>query len=633
MMNNKRLLPFAFSSIFLALAGCGGESTTINEDPNAGVKTSTNGCSTASASCMGFTVAYPVEGLNFDCSSDNKNHFITEMVGNTATGGCPIGDKVSFYIQGQTTSRKIELGTVDLKVISPLKLSDQPVQISLLDIAQGMTSKPATSMTMADETFKTMVGITKILQAVGISQNSHLAGDIQPVDLTVNLKNNLSKISANVTAADFKDGTYSADLAPWLDLNTITETVAETTAEQMVLLKNVSVFSANFLAVSALNADVGGFHGSYKDNESIANMYLLTDRKGYTTGYTVQWRGKPVLSGSQLISSIGRINLLTQVSPQKLNTVNGIRNWINPLTNAVTTPLAFKTAANATDQLDIYKGTLFSQKLIPGNEFVYKQVTGSTTAPSSTNVYGEWRQKINNEDYTGTIDVMQSGPATYLDKAVFKTVNNVSNGQNYIFPLYANLEFSFDDATIPKQKLGIVIDEKGDIRTNMLANGTASEQCLTVDANMRDANGVQQYRIGTTGAANSSDNDKSVTIRMILANPIFGKLDGAIVGLNTNLIYEPQQTNGTIPAAVSGGVRLNLQNLIVSNTTSLGINISGFGASASAAEWVNMHAVSQRIYNSANTSVATAEQLELAKRQTGTLEVSLPSCYKIQTKS
>lgn len=632
-MNNKRLFPFAFSSLFLALTGCGGESATIYEDPYEGVKTSTSGCLSSSASCMGFTVAYPVEGLNFDCSSDDKNHFITEIVGNTATGGCKIGDKISFYIQGQDTSRKIELGTVDLKQISPLKVSEQPVQISLLDIAQGMTGKVATSMTMNDPTFKTMTGITRIFQAIGVAQNSHVAGDIQPIELTVNLKNNLSKLDGNVTVADFLDGTYSADIAPWLDLNPVSSTMAETAAEQLIQLKNVSVFSANFLAVSAVNADVGGFHGKSSNNESIANMYLLTDRQGFTTGYTVQWKGKPITTGSQAISSIARINLLSQVVPQKLDSTIGIRNWISPFTNTVSSPLAFKSASTASDQLDIYQGTVFSQKTIPGNEFVYKQVTGSTTAPANTNVYGKWRQRINNEDYEGSIDVLQSNPATYLDRNVFKTVNNVKSGENYIFPLYATLEFNFDDSSVPKQKIGIVIDEKGDIRTNVLANGVASEQCSTVDANLKDSNGVQQYRIGTTGAANSSDNDKSITIRMILANPLFGNLDGALIGLNENLIYAPQQSNGQIPASSSGGVRLNLQNLIVSNTTSLGINISGFGTTSSDAEWVNMYAVSQNIYNSNNKTIASPEQLELAKRQTGTIEVSLPSCYQIQNKS
>ena len=133
-MNNKRLFPFAFSSLFLALTGCGGESATIYEDPYEGVKTSTSGCLSSSASCMGFTVAYPVEGLNFDCSSDDKNHFITEIVGNTATGGCKIGDKVSFYIQGQMASSLWVPAESCPPVMPVVRLSDMTTVMLLLSL-------------------------------------------------------------------------------------------------------------------------------------------------------------------------------------------------------------------------------------------------------------------------------------------------------------------------------------------------------------------------------------------------------------------------------------------------------------------------------------------------------------------
>lgn len=629
-MNNKIFLPFALSSFMLAMSGCGGESATIYEDPNTGVKTSTNGCDASRDSCLGFVVTYPVEGLNFDCSSDTKNHFITQLEGNIATGGCAVGDKVSFYIQGQNSSRKIQLGTVDLKQMSPLKVAAQPVQISLLDIAKGMTGKDAVAMDLTDPTFKTTVGITRIFQAIGLAQNGHILGDIQPIELTVKLKNDLEKLSADVTASEFTDGRYENSIAPWLNLGTVSESVAENVAEQMILLKNVNIYSANFLAVSALNADVGGFHGKSQNQESIANMYLLTTRQGYTTGYTIQWKGKPLTTGSQVISSIGRINLLTQVPPIKLNANDGLKNWLSPLNSSISTPLSFKTTSTATDQLDIYEGTLLSQKAIVGTEYMYKQITGSSAAPTN-NVYGQWRQRIDNENFTGSIDMYQSNPATYLDRAVFKTINTVNTGENYIFPLYATLEFSFQDLAMPVQKVGIVIDEFGDIRTNRSATSLASDQCLTVNANMQDSNGVQQYRIGTTGAANQSSNDKSITLRMILANPIFGPLDGALIGLNEKFMYLPQDDKGNVPSLSSGGVRLNLQNLISSNTTASGINITGWnGAVSKDAEWLNMHAAAQAIYETANK---VSPLSELAKRQQGKINISLPACYSIKTKT
>mgnify|MGYP003617392118 FL=1 len=109
MMDKKYILPFTLTGLVSALAACGGggESATIFEDPNKGVVTTTNGCSDSSEKCLAFYVDYPVEGLNFDCSTDTKNHFITEMDSGIASGGCAVGDKASFYIQGTQTSRKI----------------------------------------------------------------------------------------------------------------------------------------------------------------------------------------------------------------------------------------------------------------------------------------------------------------------------------------------------------------------------------------------------------------------------------------------------------------------------------------------------------------------------------------------
>ena len=633
-MKNKSILSLALSTFFLTLSGCGGESATILEDPNKGVTTTSNGCAVNNQnSCRSFTIAYPVEGLNFECSSLSGKFFATELIGNTATGSCVFGDKVRFYIQGQKDAPKIDLGTVDLKQISTLDVNAQPVQISLLDIAKGMTGKNATSMMLDDETFKTLVGITRIFQAVGVSQNSNIAGDVQPINLTVDLKNGLKVLSADVTVKDFKDGTYSSDLAEWLDFNSVSEPIAKTVAEQQVQLKNVSIFKADSFLIEALRTDIKGFSGNSSpfDNKSIANLYALTSREGYTTGYAVQWTGKPINTGAPVPNDLNL--LISQVSPQKLNIVDGIKNWINPLTNSISNPLILKTTPTATDQLDIFQGTVFNQKTIPGNDFLYKSLTGNTTPPND-NVYGKWRQTLNNENFDGSIDIYQTNPATYLNRAVFKTLNTVSSGEKYIFPLYATLEFSFADTSVPKQSVGIVIEESGDIRTNLTASGTASDRCLNVNkATMIDTDGVQQFRVGTTGAANDSANDKSVTIRIILANPVFGNLDGAIIGLNDRLLEIPQQGNN-VSALFSGGVRLNLQNLIVSNSTASGINISDFGSTNStAAQWVNMQSVFQNIYNTANPANLTTSQLELAKRQNGTIDVFLPTCYQIKTKS
>lgn len=648
-MNKKIILPFALTGLMAALTACGGggESVTIHEDPNKGVTTSTNGCEdTAANKCQSFVVDYPVAGLNFDCSSDKNNHFVTEIVSSVAMGACPSGDKVSFYIQGAQSAKKIDLGTVDLGKIRPLKVNSQPAQISLMDMASGLTGKGISSANANDETFRVLTALVRVLQTAGIKQDIEVvAGDIQPVTLSKDLKEDLKKIKSDIAAQNFKDSTYVELIKPWLDVSAITETSAQQAADRLIKQNQVGIYTTNFLIFSSSNVDIRGFSGKSASNskkETIANMYLLTTRQGYSTGYAIQWTGVPTQkdTGTEISSSILKYLLLTQAEPKKLN-ADAQGALLSQFNNKVTKPFIFKAANSTTDNLQLTQGVLMNGTNIAGTEDMYKRVLNTEKAPTDKTVYGEWRQTQGTETFTGTIDVYKSNPATYLTNKIFRTANTVKTGQKYIFPLYANIIFNFNDKSIAPVKLGIVIDEHGDIRTNIGPNATVndltSNQCTNVNASTYkdETTGVQQYRIGTTGAANytTTDPDKSITIRMILANPIFGNIDGALVGLNDAIVYLPGETVGTDNTLTPGGVRLNLQRLLSDETTERGINITGWnGDQATTAQWANMQAVYQSIYNAANEDKVNDAQKALAKRTFGSLGVELPSCYKIQTK-
>lgn len=639
------LLPFALTSLAFALSGCGGESTTVHEDPYRGVPTTGSGCTPSNSSdkCLGFYVDYPVENLNFDCSSDTKSHFATVADGNTVMGGCLKEDKVKFYIQGVDTSRQIALGEVDLKKLRPLYVQGQIVPIRLVDIATAMTGKDIVQTNLSDDTYRVYVNLVRILQAAGVHQQAHLSGDLQQISLTDNLKNQLKVLDSDVTVKNLLDDSYINILKPWIDVSTVPQTDAEQVADQLVKLSNVNVYTANFFTLKTENADYGGFHGSAPSGkESIANLYLLTDRSGYTQGYSVQWAGVPLSTGTNIPiigSAFGRMNLLVQVAPSKLNTITQ-QNWINPLTKKIINPLNLKTNVSSNEQMSIYQGTIFNDTTIPGNDYVYQSLTGDKNPPTDKTVLGKWRQTLNGENFDGSIDIFKSSPATQLNNQIFTTKKNVDVGKKYIFPLYANLTFNFTDSVNNPNPvtLGIVVDENGDIRTNMTSpTDLKGSTCNGVDSNLTDQiSKVQQYRIGTTGAANYETADKTLTLRMILANPVFGNIDGAIIGLNENLIT-PQVTNdGSFQSANSSGVRINLQNLIVSQDVSKGINITGWSSSSTAsqtASWVNMLAVAQVMYNTSNKDKVSADQKALATRQSGTLNIKLLDCYQLQTKN
>lgn len=644
-MKKQILIPFTLTALMAALSGCGGEGGNINVDSSGsstGVTASTS-CSTTSSDCLEFVFDYPVAGLNFDCSSDTTNHFITQNSSNAVAGACKLGDTVTFSIKGQGTDKQIKLGTVDLKTITSLKISDAP--ISLVDIATAMVGKAPASLDQNDETIKVAMALVKIFQAAGVVNEKNAIGDLQPITLDEDYKSNLKNISQSIDVTNFKDGSYAAILKPWVDVSGVSDQTAFDVVSKMLNMQNAGSFQSDFLpwplpAESGVDQQyIEGFHGkSLLGNEIIANMYLLSDRTGHTFGYGLQWKGKPddkTSAGTIISDSLKRMTLISKVAPQKMN-AESQTNWISPITKKLgSTPYVFSMADQTSTPLTINQGRLINGYIITGTEAVYKQATGSKEGDPAS--YGKWTQDFSPEQFEGTIDISKTNPITYLDKKILTTQNNTNSGEYYVFPMYATLNFKFSDTTIKDVKLGVVIDENGDIRSDIKPNATANDMsgtCATVNpSTMIDSNGVKQFRIGTTGTANYAETDKSITIRMILTNAKFGLLEGAILGLNQSLTVRASN-DGSVSSQTltSGGVKINLHNLLTDHNTTRGVNITDF--SNAEASWINIHAAYQKVYNNIKdvSPAPTQAQQELAKRIYGTLSIELPSCYTIKQK-
>lgn len=643
-MKKQIWIPFTLTALMAALNGCGGEGGNIHVDPpgSTGVTASTS-CSTTSTDCLEFVFDYPVAGLNFDCSSDTTNHFITQNSSNAVSGACKLGDTVTFSIKGQGTDKQIKLGAVDLKTITSLKISDAP--ISLVDIATAMVGKAPASLDPNDETIKVAMGLVKIFQAAGAVNEKNAIGDLQPMELDEDYKSNLKNISQSIDVSNFKDGSYAALLKPWVDVSEVSDQTAFDIVVKMLNMQNAGSFQSDFLpwplpAESGVDQQyIEGFHGkSLLGNEIIANMYLLSDRTGHTFGYGLQWKGKPddkTSEGTIISDSLKRLTLISKIAPKKMN-AEAQTNWINPLTKKLaSSPFVFSMADQSGDPLKITQGRLINGYIITGTEAVYKQATGSKEGDAAS--YGKWTQQFSPEQFDGSIDVSKTNPITYLDKKILTTPNNVKSGEYYVFPMYATLNFKFSDTSVKDVKLGIVIDENGDIRSDIRPDASANDMsgtCASINpATMVDSNGVQQFTIGTTGTGNYAETDKSLTIRMILTNAKFGLLEGIILGLNQNLsVRAGSDTGQSSQTLTSGGVKINLHNLLTDHNTTRGVNITNF--SNAEANWINIHAAYQKVYNNIKdiSPAPTPAQQDLAKRVNGTLSIDLPSCYTIKQK-
>lgn len=642
-MKNKYLLTIALSTLMSGLTACGGESANIIPEKNNN-STVNGSCTAGATNCIQFALDYPFDGLNFSCSSDTQNTFVTlmDLKNGVATGTCNYSDKVNVFLLGKADKR-IALGSFPISNIALVSTNQIP-RLTVLDIAKGMTNRDATVLDPSDATVKTAMNLVKIIQTLALQQKSiNNKTDIQALYMSDSIRESLDKITSSVTAQQMVNGEYAAIIKPWLDVSVISDAEAFAVVSQLLNISNAAVYQPEFSLFSTSGSVMSsltgsdGLTGCNKDvcaaNDTttkhlFGHFMLLTDRQGYTFGSGLQWRG---LAKSGLTSIAGvNAELLRSYKPTRMTALPQ-NHWINPLNKRIDQNYYIGVDDPNSDDLIINQGKLYNDYMIAGKEKFYKLLTQKTTVTTEDlKDLGQWQQRYGVSDtFKGSLDLFKVYPITYLDKQVFKSSNNVSAGENYIFPLYADLTFKFTDSSVPSLKLGIVIDEKGDIRTNMKSAATDTDMStgscsLTVGSNLKDSNGVQQYRLGTTSRA--FIDDRAISIRMILGDEALKSVNGALVGVNSTI-----QTSAVGESIVVGGALVHLQNLLNASTGSTG-RITFTDSAGDAVKWANSYASFQKVYNANNTD-ETSDDTALAKLSGGTLEMSLAPCYSVKAKS
>jgi len=672
-MKKNYVLPFAFSALVAGLAGCGGESA--NVIPETYDTSTVNGsCKSNSESCVEFVLDYPLEGLNFTCSSDTKNKFVTlfDVSEGVSTGACKLGDTVTFYVQGEKNN-KIELGKLSLDDFSNVASGTTPPRLTLVDLARGMTGQKAQALEMSDRTVQVAMRLVQMVQALGVKNNQIAsATEIQPVYISDDNRIALDKLEESISTAkflNFTDTEFSAFLNQWLGITPISATDAFTVVSNLMAISSAAVYQPEFALFSAQQSAVSTVNGSNglvgcdqaeckPENTSKTNIFghfmLMTDRQGMTFGSGLQWRGKL----DKELNTIGGMNaqLMTQVKPRQM-TATAQETWIDPLTQEIdhARQLGFKfdVAENDAKPLTITQGTLLANKMVLGSGSpIYRTLAGKTSTETLGSEdqarYGLWHQMVGTTQYSGTLDLYKLYPISYLDKTVFRTQENTP-GSTYLFPLYADLTFKFTDTTLKPVKLGIVIDRNGDIRTNIRPNVPANifetnanivdlstdsaTGCSGADVLdkllMKDAQGTQQYRVGTvtrTFTSGSRVTPNTISVRMILGEKVLGTLDGALIGMNTTI---RTSTSGTDNVVV-GGALVQMGSLLQASAGARPSTVTFTDSAGAKVKWGNSFASFNRIYN--NSFPTDTESKELAKRSGGEITFELAPCYSVKSK-
>lgn len=645
-MKNKILYPFVLTALVAVLSACGGggESANVIQEPDEDA--TTNGsCKASSDSCIEWGLDYPIDGLNFNCSSDTENKFISlfEINNSVASGTCKKTDTIEFYLQSFATT-KIKLGAVKLSDVATINTATQLPRISVLDIAKGIMGRSATSVSQSDNTIKVAMKLVKIWQALALKKGNIVnPTDIQPLYITDEMRTALGKISKDIELTDEK---FEENIKPFIDVSTISDAQAFEVVKKLANIATAAVYQPEFSLFSTAGttgtslSGSDGLTGCNKSScdvsdKSVKHLFghfmLITDRQGYTFGSGIQWRDSQLKLATSGLTTLGGVNaeMIRKIKPLQM-TAAAQNTWINPATKSITERYEMAVANNA-DKLEFYQGRLISDYVIAGKEAFYKQVTGKKELEAADhNDLGLWRLNADSERYTGTVDLYKIYPITYLDRQVFKTAQNVRQGEKYMFPMYGNLVFNFNDKTISPVTLGVVIDSNGDVRSNMQsATNLASHSSLgcqgdVLGSDMKDSNAVQQYRLGTIARAFTQD--QTISLRLILADAVFANVNGALVGLNST-IYTSSTNNENI---VVGGALMSLSNLLSSNAGQKG-RVSFLNSAGQAVNWANSYASFQGIYNSANDD-ETAAETNIAKLNGGSLEFKLADCYTVKQK-
>ena len=220
-MKNKYLLPFALTTLMTALSGCGGESANIIPEKYDS-STANGACTVGTDGCVEFALDYPLDGLNFTCSSDTTNSFISilDLSDGAATGSCRTGDKVTFFIKGEK-DKKINLGAVELNKVARVSTKQVP-RLTILDMAGGITQQEAQALSKDDPTVMVAMKLAKIFQALALQQNKiDTPTDIQALYITDAMRLKLELILSSVTSQQIISDEYVNMIKPWVDVSVI----------------------------------------------------------------------------------------------------------------------------------------------------------------------------------------------------------------------------------------------------------------------------------------------------------------------------------------------------------------------------------------------------------------------------
>lgn len=636
------VLPFALTTLCVALSGCGGGSNNIAENPAAGTD------SDVMVSCTGDNCVNvildenPIESLNYTCGS------VRGITNNQGVAICPIDSQVTYYLKAAGGKKQILLGTTPK--VQGLLGSQTAVRFTLLNLAASTTELAS----LNDSQAKAGINIARFLYSINdyrLNGASYIAtAPVNRIIINKTTKDLVESITSNVTLDDFKTDAYIEKIQPFLTASKKTLITVDETKKRL----NNTILQLNAGLLSH-TPETGGpsfgrvITGSTSPLNQFATLatYHSISRSGHSFGFGAEWIGAVSAdSADKLI--VYRKNNFNKTS-YGTGGLNAFTQRINNMTYQVT------DGANIGNQIK-FSGKLLRDTAMIYTSDDYKSLLGNNVTVN-TQDFGQWEQINSTAGFKGNAYFVKTDRVnTYLDNAVWKVAESVPVGDKYYFPLYAQIVITNTPEYVTactaaggtqclsKQSVNIAILANGDIISDDMLDGV-TPSCTAVDPEtleLKDANGaviLQQQMIGTVRAATRfTENNKIILPFIVLSGERYKakNLDGMVFGSQEGIVVGTQDNPVPIDT-----FKINIAGL--DQKSNINATATGNPEVTSPAYWYNRyHYFTAQLVAQADadaeddsaTSKLTVTPLQRAnaKNVFNTFQVNVSPCYKYPVK-
>lgn len=656
-MDNNTLVKRVFTVSLLAagLAACSGASNTINSSAG-GTDPSTRTTCNNELNCIQIEfVDDPVINLNYSCGS------VVNVTDERGVAVCPSNSRVEFYLQSTKSLRRVVLGNVLV----------QPAGQSILRITPlDLVTNRADVTQLSSPNAVTAINIARFLQALrerdaaGVELEPFIAtAPVNRIRVTDQLKDQLDVLTEDVLAITFGSDQFATKLLPFLEATN--RTLISPEQAQARLLTTLKVIKTGVYfgtpaitlpsqlgGTPALDGLTGntqindlrlGIEGeAAPDNQSSNSgllrstmaLYGLVDRDGAHVGQAMQWTGRAS-------TSEGIYNLYRQNSFDKLRPANTLGGF-DPITDQVNGQWQWRSVSTPEKIVDFNEGRLLRNYSMVGSRKLYENFTTDKNEPAA-GIIGRWIQRAvaipkpdgtveNLPEIKGTATISKVASVnSFFDRTVWRTPDTIQVGQRSIFPLHATLRFRYgtvqegcpQGGCTDLPDLSVTILESGNIISDFAAGSDplgAAGNCAAVNpVTLKDAEGVQEYRVGTVRAAYTGTNPDDLFIgpTMLFSGNIFGVHDGLQIA---SLAATPR-------------VKINVAGTL-SNSTVPTINITDSSTAETesdgqdAAKWGHIYNAYLAFYDTTGLTDAQKQiYVDARKKQQGTVTATVTPCY------